>query len=173
MANYVIDKLHSDIEFKVKHLMISSVTGRFNSFEATMESDKDDFTDAKIKFEADVDSITTNITDRDNHLKSPDFFDSENYPKLTFVSTDVIKNDENYLIHGDMTIKGKTLPIVLTGTYNGSDVDPYGNTKFGFDLNGKIKRSEFGLSFNIVGEKGGIVVSDDVNLNISIQMINN
>ena len=168
---YTIDALHSEIEFKIKHFMISTVTGRFNTFTATMESDKDDFTDAKIKFDAITESITTNITDRDNHLKSSDFFDVENYPLISFESTSVsIVNDSLYVINGNLTIKDATKEVTISGTYNGSDVDPYGNTKFGFDLKGKIKRSDFGLTFNIVGEKGGIVISDEVELNVSIQM---
>ena len=168
---YIIDSSHSEIEFKIKHLMISTVTGRFNTFMATMESNKNDFTDAKIKFDAVVDSITTNITDRDNHLKSTDFFDVENYPLISFESTSItVANGSLYVICGNLTIKDVTKEIIISGTYNGSDVDAYGNTKFGFDLKGKIKRSDFGLTFNIVGEKGGIVISDEVELNISIQM---
>jgi polyisoprenoid-binding protein YceI len=172
MAIFKIDPLHSDIEFKVKHLMISTVNGRFTKFDATMESDLEDFTDATLTFEADVDSITTNIEDRDAHLKSDDFFSAEKYPKITFKSTEVIKLSEgDYTINELLTIRDVELPITLKGSYNGNDVDAYGQTKYGFELEGVIKRSEYGLSFNAVGEKGGILVSDDVKLIISIQMM--
>lgn len=172
MSTFKIDPLHSDIEFKVKHLMISTVNGRFTKFDATMESELEDFTDAVLTFEADVDSITTNIEDRDNHLKSDDFFSAEKYPKITFKSTGINKLDNgDYTIDGLLTIRDVELPINLKGSYNGNDVDAYGQTKYGFELEGVIKRSEYGLSFNAVGEKGGILVSDDVKLIISIQMM--
>ena len=172
MSTFKIDPLHSDIEFKVKHLMISTVNGRFTKFDATMEAELEDFTDATLTFEADVDSVTTNITDRDNHLKSDDFFSAENYPKITFKSTEINKLDNgDYAIDGLLTIRDIELPITLSGTYNGNDVDAYGQTKYGFELEGVIKRSEYGLSFNAVGEKGGILVSDEVKLIISIQMM--
>lgn len=172
MTKFKIDPLHSDIEFKVKHLMISTVNGRFTKFDATMESELDDFTDAVLTFEADVDSISTNIADRDNHLKSDDFFSAEKYPKITFKSTEINKlEDGDYTVSGLLTIRDVELPITLKGSYNGNDVDAYGQTKYGFELEGVIKRSEYGLSFNAVGEKGGILVSDDVKLIVSIQMM--
>jgi polyisoprenoid-binding protein YceI len=169
MAKFIIDKLHSEIEFKVKHLMISTVTGRFTDFEAEIISENDDFTDAQISFEANVDSITTSITDRDNHLKSADFFDVENYPKISFKSTEIVKYNDDYHIIGLITIHGVEKEVTLMGGYNGNDVDFYGNTKYGFELRGTIKRSEFGLTFNAVTDKGGLLVSDDVILNVSVQ----
>ena len=172
MTKFKIDPLHSDIEFKVKHLMISTVNGRFTKFDATMEAELEDFTDAVLTFEADVDSVTTNIEDRDNHLKSDDFFSAEKYPKITFKSTEINKLDNgDYTVNGLLTIRDVELPMTLKGSYNGNDVDAYGQTKYGFELEGVIKRSEYGLSFNAVGEKGGILVSDDVKLIISIQMM--
>jgi polyisoprenoid-binding protein YceI len=169
MSKFIIDKLHSEIEFKVKHLMISTVTGRFTDFDAEMISDTDDFTDAQISFDANVDSITTSIADRDNHLKSADFFDVENFPKLTFKSTEISKNNDEYQIKGLLNIHGVEKEVSLSGNYNGNDVDFYGNTKYGFELRGTIKRSEFGLTFNAVTDKGGLLVSDDVILNVSVQ----
>ena len=171
MSIYKIDPLHSDIEFKVKHLMISTVNGRFNKFDATMESEQEDFTDAKISFEADVDSITTNISDRDNHLKSDDFFACDKFPKMYFKSTSVDKSGDDYSIKGLFKLKGVEKEIELKASYNGSDIDLYGQTKYGFEMSGIIKRSEFGLSFNAVGGNGGVLVSDDVKLMISIQMM--
>jgi len=169
MGKFIIDKLHSEIEFKVKHLMISTVTGRFTDFDAEIISENDDFTDAQISFEANVDSITTSITDRDNHLKSADFFDVENYPKISFKSTEIVKYNDDYHIIGLITIHGVEKEVTLMGGYNGNDVDFYGNTKYGFELRGTIKRSEFGLTFNAVTDKGGLLVSDDVILNVSVQ----
>ena len=169
MSKFIIDKLHSEIEFKVKHLMISTVTGRFTDFDAEIISENDDFTDAQISFEANVDSITTSITDRDNHLKSADFFDVENYPKISFKSTEIVKYNEDYHIIGLMNLHGVEKEVLLMGGYNGNDVDLYGNTKYGFELRGTIKRSDFELSFNAVTDKGGLLVSDDVILNVSVQ----
>jgi hypothetical protein len=171
MSIYKIDPLHSDIEFKVKHLMISTVNGRFNKFDATMESENEDFTDAKISFEADVDSITTNISDRDSHLKSDDFFACDKFPKMYFKSSSIDKSGNDYTIKGLFKLKGVEKEIELKASYNGSDVDLYGQTKYGFEMSGVIKRSEFGLSFNAVGGNGGVLVSDDVKLMISIQMM--
>lgn len=171
MKKYVIDKLHSEIEFKVKHLMISTVTGRFTEFYSEIIQPNDDFTDSEIIFEADINSITTSVADRDTHLKSPDFFNAEKYPKLSFKSTSVVPDGENYKITGILSLHGVDKEVILTGKYVGNDVDFYGNNKYGFDLNGDIKRSDFGLTFNAVTEKGGILVSDDVKLIISIQMM--
>ena len=169
MSKFIIDKLHSEIEFKVKHLMISTVTGRFTDFDAEIISDTDDFTDAQITFDANVDSVTTNIADRDNHLKSADFFDVENFPKISFKSTEIVKYNKDYHVIGLINIHGVENEVTLMGDYNGNDVDLYGNTKYGFELRGVIKRSEFGLSFNAVTDKGGLLVSDDVILNVSVQ----
>jgi polyisoprenoid-binding protein YceI len=172
MKHYKIDPLHTDIAFKIKHLMISNVTGNFNKFDATMEAQSDsNFEDATIFFEADVDSITTNITDRDNHLRSKDFFDVETYPKITFRSTSVKGTGSDYSVEGNLTIKGVTKPVQLKGTYNGNDEDAYGQTKYGFELEGAVKRSDYGLNFNIMGGKGSYVIGDDVKLMINVQMM--
>lgn len=172
MKRYVIDPLHSDIEFKIKHLMISTVKGKFNSYDAWMECESDDFSDAKITCLIDTESIYTSIKDRDDHLRSPDFFDVEKYPKMEFKSTSVKlgKNNE-YEIFGNMTIKGIARPLVLKGTFNGSDVDNYGQTKYGFELEGKLKRSDWDLNFNLAGGKNTLLIGDEVKLDIGIQMI--
>ncbi len=171
MATFKIDPLHSDIAFKVKHMMISTVNGYFQKFDATMESENEDFSDAQISFECDVDSISTNISDRDAHLKSDDFFSAHLYPKITFKSTEVSKEEDHWKVSGDLTIRDITKNITLIGTYNGNDVDLYGNTKHGFELDGKISRSEFGLSFNAFSGKGNAMVGDEIKLLISIQML--
>jgi polyisoprenoid-binding protein YceI len=171
MKKYIIDPLHSDISFKIRHLMISNVNGSFSKFDATMESDCEFFSDAKISFKADVDSISTNITDRDNHLKSKDFFDVETFPYITFESTSTEKIDDTYKIKGALTIKGVTNEVCLKGVYNGNDIDAYNQTKYGFELEGMINRKEWGLTFNLEGGRGSLLIGDDVKISISIQMI--
>ena len=171
MATYKIDPLHSDVAFKVKHMMISTVNGCFQKFDATMESSTEDFSDAKITFECDVDSVYTNIADRDAHLKSPDFFSAAEYPKITYTSTSVEKDGDDYIVTGDLTIRGITKPIVLDGSYNGNDVDMYGNTKHGFELSGRVNRADYGLTFNALSGKGNAMVGDEIKLLISIQML--
>jgi polyisoprenoid-binding protein YceI len=171
MATYKIDPYHSDIAFKVKHMMISTVNGCFQKFDATMESSTEDFSDAKITFECDVDSVYTNISDRDSHLKSPDFFAADEFPKITYTSTSVEKDGDDYIVTGDLTIRGITKPIVLDGSYNGNDVDMYGNTKHGFELSGKVNRADYGLTFNALSGKGNAMVGDEIKLIISIQML--
>lgn len=172
MATYKIDPAHSEIHFKVRHLMISTVTGSFKKFDATLESEAPDFTDAKISFEADIDSIETNAAQRDAHLKSDDFFNAEQFPKLTFVSTGITKTgDEDYKLAGDLTIRDITKNITLDVTYNGTIVDPWGQTKAGFELTGKINRKEFGLKWHAATETGGIVAGDEVKLVLNVQMV--
>jgi polyisoprenoid-binding protein YceI len=172
MSTYKIDAAHSEITFKVKHLMITNVTGSFTKFDATMESAAADFTDAKISFEADVNSISTNNADRDAHLKSEDFFSAEKYPTLNFKSTSFTSNgSSDYTLTGDLTIRDVTKSVSFPVEYGGTATDPYGQVKSGFEINGKFNRSDFGLSWSAVTEAGGIVVSDEVKLHLNVQMI--
>jgi polyisoprenoid-binding protein YceI len=172
MATWTIDTNHTEVTFKVKHLVISSVTGKFKTFEGTIESDKEDFTDGRIKFSADVNSIDTGNEQRDGHLKSPDFFDAPNHPQLTFVSTGITKkSDHEYTVTGDLTIRGVSKPVELQAEFGGTQKDFYGNTVAGFELEGKINRREFGLQWSAVTETGGVVVSDDVKLQINAEII--
>lgn len=172
MATYKIDAAHSEIGFKVKHLVISTVSGNFSKFDATMEAEKSDFSDASISFEADVDSISTKSEQRDGHLKSDDFFNAEKYPKLTFKSTSIEKKDDNeYILHGDLTIRDVTKNIALKVEHGGSVLDPWGQTREGFELTGKISRKEFGLKWHALTEAGGAVVSDDVRFLINVEMV--
>lgn len=172
MATYKIDPAHSEILFKVRHLMISYITGSFKTFDATLEAEAEDFTDAKVSFEADIDSIHTNSEQRDGHLKSDDFFNAEKFPKLTFVSTGITKeSDEDYKLAGDLTIRDVTKNITLDVTYNGTTVDPWGQTKAGFELTGKINRKEFGLKWHAATETGGIVAGDEVKLLLNVQLV--
>lgn len=172
MATWIIDPTHSEVNFKVKHLMISTVTGNFGTYEGSVETANDeDFADAKVNFSADIDSISTGQEQRDGHLKSADFFDAENFPKLTFTSTSMEKvDDENYTLTGDLTLRGTTKQVTLKAEFGGIMGDFYGNTKAGFDISGKINRQDFGLTWGAVTEAGGVVVSDDVRLAFNIQV---
>ena len=172
MATYKIDAAHSEITFKVKHLMITNVTGSFTKFDATLEAEKADFTDAKISFEADVNSISTNNEQRDGHLKSDDFFAADKFPALSFVSSALTQVDgSDYKLAGDLTIKGVTKPVELAVEFGGTATDPWGQSKAGFEVSGKIKRSEFGLTWNAATEAGGVMVSDEVKLQLNVQFI--
>ena len=172
MATYKIDTAHSEIVFKVRHLMITNVTGHFKTFDATMESNAPDFSDAKIHFEADTQSVFTNQEQRDAHLRSDDFFNAEKFPKLIFDSTSVEKkNDNEFKLLGNLTIRDITKPVTLNVEYNGSVTDPYGQDKSGFEIKGKVSRKEFGLLWNAVTEAGGVVAGDEVKLELNIQMI--
>ena len=167
-----VDTTHSEITFKVKHLVISTVTGKFNSYDALLESDGDNFEGANIKFNADIDSINTGVEDRDNHLKSEDFFSAEKFPKMLFVSKSFEKKaDGTYKLIGDLTIRDITNEVVLKVEHGGTVVDPYGQTKAGFELTGTVNRKEFGLEWNAVTEAGSIVVGDEVKLQLNVQVV--
>lgn len=172
MTTWTIDPMHSEIGFKVKHLVISTVSGKFKAFEGSIEAEGDDFNNAKISFSADIDSIDTGVTDRDVHLKSPDFFDAANHPKLNFKSTDFTRKEgSDYVLQGNITIKGVTKPITLNVEYGGTGPNAYGQTVAGFELKGKINRKDFGLNWSAVTEAGGIVVSDDVKLVMNVEVV--
>ena len=172
MSTYKIDAAHSEINFKVKHLMITNVTGTFKQFSATMVSSAADFSDAQITFEADVNSISTNNDQRDGHLKSDDFFNAESYPKLTFVSKKLEKkSDSDYTLTGNLTIRNITKEVSLQVSFGGTMTDPWGQQKAGFEINGSINRKEFDLKWTATTEAGGIVVSDEVKLQLAVQMI--
>ena len=171
MATWALDTNHSEVTFKVKHLVISSVTGKFKSFEGSVESDKEDFTDARIQFSADVNSVDTGNEQRDGHLKSPDFFDAANHPKIHFESTSITKKGSDFQVQGNLTIRGVTKPVELLADFGGIQKDFYGNTVAGFEITGKINRKEFGLHWSAVTETGGIVVSDDVRLSVNAEIV--
>jgi polyisoprenoid-binding protein YceI len=172
MAQWNIDPMHSEVQFKVKHLMISTVTGSFSTYEGAVNTVNDtDFDGALINFSADIDSISTGQAQRDAHLTSPDFFDAVEFPKLTFDSTSFTKNgDDEYTLDGNLTMKGKTNPVKLNVEFGGIMTDFYGNTKAGFEISGKINRQDYGLTWSGVTEAGGIVVSDEVKLIFNIQV---
>jgi polyisoprenoid-binding protein YceI len=167
MTKWKIDPAHSEINFKVKHLVVSTVTGYFSKFEAAIETNKDDFSDAKINFEADINSIDTKNEQRDGHLKSADFFDSEKYPKMTFISKSVKKiSDHEMQVIGNLTLRGVTKEVTLDVIYNGT-VAGFGGTEVaGFEVRGKLNRFDFGLQWNTLTEAGGVVVSNEVKIEI-------
>ena len=172
LTKWAIDPTHSEISFKVKHLVISTVTGTFKSFDGTLETDNEDFENAQISFEADIDSIDTNNSDRDTHLKSDDFFNAAEHPKMTFESTSFTKTgDGEYKLTGNLTIRGNSQEITLNAEYGGTVVDPYGQTKAGFEVSGKLNRKEFGLKWSAVTEAGSVVVSEEVKLLMSVQFV--
>lgn len=166
-TRWVVDPSHSEFLFKVKHMMISTVTGRFEQFNAFVETDGEEFSGANIHVEVEVDSINTNNGDRDAHLKSDDFFNAESFPKMVFDSTSF----DGETLTGNLTIRDVTREVTLQVESGGTAVDPYGQTKAGFELAGEISRKEFGLMWDVVTEAGSVVVSDKVKLVIDIQFI--
>jgi len=161
-----IDASHSEVGFKVKHLMISAVKGSFTTVMGTAEGELDNL---NISVTIDPTSINTNDENRDGHLKGADFFDVENFPSIDFVANNV--NVNNGVITGEMTIKGITKEVTLALDYNGKGVDPWGNVKHGFEISGKINRTDFGLTWNAALEAGGVLVSEEVALTIDIQAV--
>ena len=171
MSTWHIDAGHSEIGFKVKHLMVSTVKGMFGSFTGTLTSTDDTLSDAKLSFEADVASITTHNAQRDGHLQAPDFFDGAQFPKLTFVSKSFTKKEEAaYTIVGDLTMKGVTKEITLSANFNGFAKGMDAKRVASFDVMGTINRKDFGVSWNAPLETGGLVVSEEVTLDASVEM---
>jgi polyisoprenoid-binding protein YceI len=167
-----IDPAHSEIQFKVKHLMITTVTGYFKQFDLTVETETEDFTTAKnIEFTADINSIDTNNEQRDAHLKICRFFQAEEHAQLRFVGNKYEAKGDEAKLHGDLTIRGVSKPITLNVEFGGIVVDPYGQTKAGFTVNGKISRKEFGLTWNAVTEAGSVVVSDEIKIHAEVQLV--
>ena len=167
-----MDPSHSEIQFKIKHLMISTVTGQFNKFEGSVETEADNFASAKAHFTADINSISTNNEQRDAHLRNSDFFDAENFPQMSFGTSNVEKiDDEEYKIHGILTIRGVSKPVVLDAEFGGITKDPWGNMRAGFSITGKINRKDFGVSFGAFTETGGIALSEDVKILANAQFV--
>ena len=169
-TKWIIDPTHSEVVFKVKHLVISTVTGYFRKFEGNAESTSDDFSGATVAFSLAVDSIDTNQSDRDQHLKSADFFDTANFPSISFAGK-LVNQGGDYQLVGDLTLKGITKEVALEVTYGGTVGDPYGQTKAGFEIEGKINRKDFGLTWSAITEAGSVVVSDQVRLQFSVQLV--
>src|SRR5690606_1059537 len=172
ITQWKIDPAHSEVQFKVKHLMITTVTGYFRKFDLVVETEDEDFTQAKrIEFTADANSIDTNSEQRDTHLRSGDFFDVENHRDVRFVGQALERSGDDYKLTGQLTIRGGTKPITLDVSFGGLVVDPYGPTKAGFEVEGKVSRKSFGLVWNAMTEAGQVVVSDDIRILCEIQLI--
>jgi len=172
ITKWNMDPSHSEVHFKVKHLMVSWVTGSFKKFTATVETDGDEIATAKVHFSAEIQSISTNNEQRDAHLRTGDFFDAENHPQLNFESDRLEKiDDEHYKLYGTLTMRGTSRKIVLNADYGGNTQDPWGNTRIGFSVTGKINRKDFGVSFSMVSETGGILLGEDVTLNANVEFV--
>ncbi len=171
-TKWAVDTMHSEIGFKIKHMMITNVNGKFGNFAVNVSTNGDDVSTAEIDFSAEVDSINTGVADRDAHIKSDDFFNAEAFPQVKFKSTSFTKkNDEHYELTGHLTVRDITNPITLNVEYSGLVVDPYGQVKTGFVVEGKMKRSDYNLKWNAITEAGSIVLSDEVKIHCEIQLI--
>ncbi len=170
--NWTFDAAHSELNFKVKHMMIANVSGSFGTFDVQATSDGANFENPKIEFTAETASISTGNEQRDGHLRSGDFFDAETFPQLKFKSTSWEKDDDDeFELHGDLTIRDVTLPVKLEVEFGGVGKDPWGQTKAGFSVKGKINRKDFGLNWNSALEAGGVLVGEDVKISAEIQLI--
>jgi polyisoprenoid-binding protein YceI len=171
-TKWVVDPTHSEIGFKIKHLMITNVSGKFDSFEAEVLTEGDDFTTAQIEAKIKTASINTNNLQRDEHLRNSDFFEVEKHPEIRFSSTKVEKTGaENFVVYGNLSLKGTVKPVKLNVEYSGATKDPWGNQKAGFVISGKINRTEFGLNFNAALETGGLVLAEEVKINSEVQLV--
>jgi polyisoprenoid-binding protein YceI len=170
-TKWVVDPMHSEVQFKIKHLVISTVTGSFKTFSGDVTSAGNDFNNANIHFTVDVNSIDTNQPMRDDHLKASDFFDAKDHPSIHFESTSFTKQDGGeYNLKGNLTLRGVTKPVELKVEYGGSEKDQRGNTKHGFEVTGKINRKEFGLVYNALTESGGLALGEEIKLIANIQI---
>ena len=171
-TKWVLDPTHSELSFKIKHLMISNVKGEFQKFNASIEAVGTDFAKARVQATMDAGSIYTNEENRDKHLRNADFFDAEQFPQLEFTGTSMEQVDGNdYKLKGDLTIKGITKPVTLEVEFGGKNTDPWGNEKLAFSLNGRINRKDWGLNWNSALETGGVLVSDEVRISAELQFV--
>jgi polyisoprenoid-binding protein YceI len=170
-TTWAIDPTHTEVQFKVKHLVIATVTGSFKKFSGSIEAEGDDFDGAQVNFSLDATSIDTNQADRDAHLKSADFFAADQYPTIDFAGLLKKTAGSEYKLEGKLTMRGTTKPIVLNAEFGGTMVDPWGNTKAGFEISGKLNRKDYGLNWSAITEAGGMVVSDEVKLHINAELV--
>jgi polyisoprenoid-binding protein YceI len=172
-TNWILDPTHSEVEFKVKHMMISNVSGKFARFDASLQTEGEDFMTAKVTFTADIASISTGQDQRDEHLKGAEFFDSGKFPQLKFVATkyENVDNDGSYEVYGDLTIHGVTKSVKLDAEFGGVIKDPWGNTRAGITASGKINRKDFGLAWHGVTETGSLIVSDEVRVHVGLEFV--
>jgi polyisoprenoid-binding protein YceI len=169
-TTWQLDAAHSEVLFRVRHLMVSTVSGKFTKFNSSVSAQNDEFGGAQIEFNVETGSIDTGVEHRDNHLRSDDFFNAEQFPHMTFKSRELKKTGAGtYELHGDLTIRDITKPVTLQVELGGIAKDPYGNTKAGFEVTGKINRKEFGLKWDAITEAGGAVVADEVRIHANVQ----
>ena len=169
---WILDLAHSDITFKIRHLLIANVTGHFRAFSGTMHASEDDFTDAEFKLTIDVFSVDTNSSERDEHLKSADFFNADYYPEMKFVSTSFVHIDgDRYDLNGNLSVKDVTRPVTFKVLFGGEAKDGFGNMRAGFEINGEIDRNDFNIHANDVTEAGGLILGEDIQLHANIQFI--
>ena len=171
-TNWQLDPAHSEVTFRVRHLVIATVSGKFDKFSSNVSTEGDDFTTANIEFSVETGSVNTGVEARDNHLRSDDFFNSEKFPLMTFKSTAVkLLSGDQYQLDGNLSIRDVTKPITLQVENGGIAKDPYGNIKAAFEVAGVIKRKEFGLQWDAFTETGGAVVSDEVKIQVNVQYV--
>jgi polyisoprenoid-binding protein YceI len=169
-TDWKLDAVHSNVKFSVQHMVISEMDGSFKAFDGSIQNSKTDFTDAVINFSVDVNSINTDNSMRDGHLKGDDFFNAEKYPAMTFKSSSLKKVSGNkYTLTGDLTIRDVTKKVSFNVTYGGTAKDPYGNVKSGFKASGKINRFDYGLKWNTLTEAGGAMVGKDINITLNLE----
>jgi polyisoprenoid-binding protein YceI len=169
---WLLDPMHSELQFKIKHLMISNVSGTLKSFQAEVETEEEDFSTAEINLTAQMDSISTNNEQRDAHLRNPDFFEVDKYPELKFKSTKVEKVDaDTFALHGELTLKGVTKPVKLNVEFNGTTKDPWGGERAGFVVTGKINRADWGVNFNSAFETGGVLLGEEVKIHSELEFV--
>jgi len=171
-TKWVLDPAHAEVQFKVRHMLVSNVTGHFKTFTASAETEGDDMTTAKAHFSADINSISTNNEQRDGHLRTGDFFDAENHPQLTFEGAGLTKvSDDNYTMNGTLTMRGVSKPITVNVEYGGMIKDPWGNNRVGFSVTGKLNRKDFGVSFSLVSETGSILLGEEVSFAANVEFV--
>lgn len=169
-TKWTVDKAHTEVEFKARHLVISTVSGQFKEFDGVVHTHGEGLEGAEVDFTIQAASIDTNNTDRDNHLRSDDFFNAEKFPEIKFCNGTLDqKEDDKYLLKGELTIRDITRPVELEVVYGGSVTDPYGNEKAGFEVKGKINRKDYNLSWNAVTEAGNVVVGDTIRIQVNVQ----
>jgi polyisoprenoid-binding protein YceI len=169
---WLLDPMHSELQFKIKHLMISNVSGALKSFQAEVETEEEDFSTAEINLTAQMDSISTNNEQRDAHLRNSDFFEVDKYPELKFKSTKVEKIDaDTFVLHGELTLKGVTKPVKLNVEFNGTTKDPWGGERAGFVVTGKINRADWGVNFNSALETGGVLLGEEVKIHSELEFV--
>ena len=171
-TKWSLDPTHSTLGFKVKHLMITNVSGSFKNFNAEVQTDGTDFSTATIQLKAEISSIDTHNEQRDGHLRSSDFFEADKFPEMTFESTKIEKlDDETYQVFGNLTMKGVTKPVKLNVEYSGVTKDPWGGERAGFTITGKINRTDWGINFNAVLETGNLMLSEEVKINSELELV--